>query len=59
MLYRVCWRDGSVTENLDYKSSMDLVNQRPDDWASVQPMNYGVDCDPDNAKAKQIAWGKK
>jgi hypothetical protein len=59
MLYRVCWKDGSTTENLDYVDSMDLVNQRPYEWAAVQPMNYGADCNPDNAKVKETAWGKK
>jgi hypothetical protein len=59
MLYRVCWEDGSTIENLDFTSSMDLINQRPDDWVSVQHMNYGADCNPDNIKTKQKAWGAK
>lgn len=59
MLYRVRWRDGSTTENVDYSESMRLVEERPTDWAGIQPMNYGLDCHPDNAKIKEKSWGKK
>ncbi len=58
-LFRVRWRDGSATENVDYAESMRLIEERPGDWAGVQPMEYGKDCHPDNAKAKKAAWGKK
>jgi hypothetical protein len=59
MNYRVRWRDGSTTEGVDYGESMRLIEERPNDWAGVQPMNYGEDCHPDNVKAKEAAWGKK
>ena len=57
--FRVCWRDGSTTENVDYYESMQLILDRPNDWAGVQPMDYAKDCDEANARTKKIAWGKK
>lgn len=59
MLYRVCWRDGSATENLGYEESMTLIKNKPEDWASVQFMENGKDCHPENVKLKEKAWGKK
>ena len=57
MEYRVRWRDGSTTENVDYDESMRLIKDRPDEWAGVQPMNYGLDLDPANA-VRRKQWVK-
>ena len=59
MLYRVRWRDGSATENVDYAESMRLIESRPREWAGVQPMEYGKDCHPDNERKREEAWGAK
>jgi hypothetical protein len=59
MDYRVQWRDGSTTENLSYRDSMALIKERPQDWASVQFMDNGKDCHPDNEKLRKAAWGAK
>lgn len=58
-LFRVRWRDGSVTEDVDYDESMRLIKERPNDWAGVQPMEYGKNCNPDNEKLREKAWGTK
>ena len=58
-MFRVRWRDGSVTENVDYAESMRLIEERPNDWAGVQPMGYGEGCHPDNEKRRKEAWGAK
>ena len=57
MEYRVRWRDGSTTENVDYDESMQLIKDRPDEWAGVQPMNYGQDLDPAN-EIRRKQWVK-
>ncbi len=57
--YRIKWRDGSVTENLTFEESDELVKSRPDDWASVQFMEHGTDCHPDNETRRKAAWGAK
>ena len=59
MLYRVCWRDGSTSEGKTFEESMKLIEAKPENWASVQFMENGNDCHPDNAKAKEVAWGNK
>jgi hypothetical protein len=59
MNYRVRWRDGSTTEGVSYDESMRLIEERPQDWAGVQPMDYASDCDQANVKAKEAAWGVK
>jgi hypothetical protein len=59
MNYRVLWRDGSFTDNLSYKESMALIEERPQDWSSVQFMENGKDCHPDNEKKRLAAWGAK
>lgn len=43
MNYRVRWLDGSATEDVDYNESMQLIKDRPGEWAGVQPMSYGQD----------------
>ncbi len=58
-LFRVRWRDGSTTENVNYDESMRLILERPKDWAGVQPMNYGEGCNPENEKLRRAAWGAK
>ena len=57
MEYRVRWRDGLTTENVDYDESMRLIKDRPNEWAGVQPMNYGQDLDPANA-VRRKQWVK-
>ena len=57
MLYRVCWKDGSVVENLDYAESMRLIEQQPSNWQYVQPMGYGMDLDPEN-DTRRKQWAK-
>ena len=57
MLYRVCWKDGSVVENLDYAESMRLIEQQPSNWQYVQPMEYGMDLDPEN-DTRRKQWVK-
>ncbi len=59
MLFRVRWRDGSVTENVSNETAMDLIKKRPTDWAGVQAMNYGEGCHPDNERLRKAAWGAK
>mgnify|MGYP003326515797 CR=1 FL=1 len=58
-LFRVKWRDGSSTENVNYTESMRLIMERPNDWAGVQPMNYAMDVSAAYAEAKKTAWEKK
>ena len=57
--YRVRWRDGSSTDNVDYAESMSLIEERPKDWASVGYMDAGKDMSEQAAKAKEKAWGAK
>ena len=59
MLFRVRWRDGSATENVDNATAMSLIKKRPDDWASVQFMNNGEGCNPENEQIRKAAWGTK
>ena len=55
-LYRVVWRDGSTKENLSNAEAMLLLEKHPQQWAAVQPMAYGKDLDPANARRRK-AWG--
>jgi hypothetical protein len=55
MLYRVNWRDGTTTECVNYEESMRLIDAKPDQWESVQPMEYGKDLDPQNI-VRRKAW---
>ena len=57
--YRVRWRDGSSTEDVDYDESMRLIKERPMDWASVGYMDAGKDMSEQAAKVKEKAWGEK
>lgn len=57
MNYRVRWRDGTTTEDVDYDESMQLIKDRPDEWAGVQPMEYGRDLDPAN-EIRRKQWIK-
>jgi len=59
MLFRVRWRDGSSTENVDNATAMNLIQKRPDEWASVQFMEQGQDCKPENEQLRKTAWGTK
>jgi hypothetical protein len=56
MRYRVKLRDGTVFEDVDYDESMKLIAEYTGQWAGVQPMDYGKDLDPENAKRRK-AWG--
>jgi hypothetical protein len=38
---------------------MRLVEEKPTEWAAIQPMNYGFECHPDNVKMNEKLWGKK
>lgn len=58
-MYRVRWRDGSTTENVDYTESMRLIEERPQDWASVGFMEAGKDMSEEAALIKRKAWGAK
>lgn len=59
MKYYVRWRDGSSTEDVDYAESMQLIQERPGEWASVGFMDAGKDMSEEAAKAKEKAWGPK
>jgi hypothetical protein len=56
MRYRVKLRDGTVFEDVDYDESMRLIDEHPGQWVGVQPMDYGKDLNPENAKRRK-AWG--
>jgi hypothetical protein len=57
--FQVVWRDGSVTADLGYDESLELIEARPKDWAGVRSMDYGKDCSPENVKLRQSVWGTK
>jgi len=53
--YQVNMRDGSFLENLTFEESTQVIDNNPEKWASVQPMGYGSDLDPENA-IRRKAW---
>jgi hypothetical protein len=56
-LYRVIMRDGTEYENLTHEETLPLISgDNEKKWASVHPMEYGKDLDPENAKRRK-AWG--
>lgn len=57
MNYRVRWIDGTTTEDVDYDESMQLIKDRPGEWAGVQPMEYGQNLDPAN-EIRRKQWIK-
>ena len=57
MLYRVCWKDGTVAEDLSYSESMRLIEEKPGKWQYVQPMEYGMELDPAN-DTRRKQWVK-
>lgn len=59
MKYRVFWRDGSTTDDVDYAESMRLIKDRPADWASVGFMDAGKDMSAEAVLNKRKAWGAK
>jgi hypothetical protein len=59
MKFRVKWKDGTDTEDVDNSTAMQLIAERPGEWAAVQFMEHGEGCDPENAKLREAAWGAK
>ena len=56
-LYRVKMRDGREFENLTKDEVLPwLCGKNETEWASVTPMEYAKECDPENAKRRK-AWG--
>jgi hypothetical protein len=53
-LYRVVMRDGTEYENLTHEETLVYISgKNSTEWAGVQPMEYGKDLDPENAKRRK------